>query len=532
MDQISSPKKGLARCKHRSARQVGTNPANLIRAHWILVCTTDFRILVCSLNLRAYRILPKGPRLKLDPLARVRKEHMMTSNISGNASILVELDRLSKGIDRILARWPDGSRPTKLTLLNDLAAAIQSGSDWGALKSSTGVRPPTMRRTHADLIPKVSQAAVRLPARLSPVDSDEDDPKLRDLAQNVQPLFTMTHYGDAIIGLALSLNDGNGFCEASIYTKLVLLRDGQVHVVPADVRDLAADAAHLIFAAIQDLQAIELYSVFTQAACGRLHILIGPCKSVGSLPEFYGRGAPADLPTQSLRILIDEGETPSAADLDVLLRLASATLPHLSLKQFPADKTVQFRLTQPLAGVWKPADFKLPAGLDDRTMFLIPGSADWVHNDRYLYKNRVPIHSKLNEALDLALTLIDVDEPDVYLKVALAPEPKNPRTPNGLKPGWRGGLHPEWEIFRKRPGQVAEVLSLDQAMRKRLVAGLNGWAVREGFSLVQDRSQVKAEALIQRSRRRAAHHLKQVEAIMDGADPADEALMQSLGERF
>jgi hypothetical protein len=456
---------------------------------------------------------------------------MMTSNISGDTSIAVKFDRLSKGIDRILERWPDGSRPTKLTLLNDLAAAIQPGSDWGALKASTDAGSRTSRSTHVDLIPKVSRTAVRLPARLTPVNIDEDEPNLSDLAQNLQPLFTMKHGGDLIIGLELSLTDGNGFCEASIYTNLILVRDGQVRVIPAYARDLAADAAQLIFAAIHDLQAIELYSVFAQADCGRLHILVGPCDSVGSLPEIFGRGAPADLPAHSLRILFDQGKTPSAADLDILLRLASSALPHLSLKQFPSDKAVQFRLTQPLNDAWKPADFIFPPDLDDRTMFLVPGSTDWVHDDDYLYKNRVPIHSKLNEALDLALTLIDIDDPDVYLKVSLTPQPKNLRTPNGLKPGWRGGFHSGWEILRMRQSGGAEILSLDQATRKRLAAGLHGWAIREGFSLVQSRARVKAEALIQRSRRRAAHHLKQVEAIMNGADPMDETLMQSLEQR-
>ncbi len=232
--------KGLARCEHRSAQQVRTNPANLIRAHWILVCLTSYSILVCSLSLRAYRILPKGPRLKLDPLARVKKEHMMTSNNSGETSIAVKFDRLSKGIDRILERWPGGSRPTKLTLLNDLAAAIQSGSDWSALKASATGVPRTSRRAHVDLVPKVASAVVRLPARLTPVNIDEDEPNLSDLAQNLQPLFTMEHGGDPIIGLQLSLTDGNGFCEASIYTNLILVRDGQVRVIPAYARDLGS----------------------------------------------------------------------------------------------------------------------------------------------------------------------------------------------------------------------------------------------------------------------------------------------------
>lgn len=42
---------------------------------------------------------------------------------------LVDLDRLSKGVDRILERWTGEDRLTKQTLLNDLAAAISPGSN-------------------------------------------------------------------------------------------------------------------------------------------------------------------------------------------------------------------------------------------------------------------------------------------------------------------------------------------------------------------------------------------------------------------
>ena len=48
----------------------------------------------------------------------------INTNVPSDEILPVELDRLSKGVDRILERWIGENRPTKLTLLNDLAAAI------------------------------------------------------------------------------------------------------------------------------------------------------------------------------------------------------------------------------------------------------------------------------------------------------------------------------------------------------------------------------------------------------------------------
>ena len=444
-------------------------------------------------------------------------------------SLSVEFDQLSSGIDRILDRWTCGNRPTKLTLLNDLAAAIQPSADWGALKAAAA--KPSLApngESHASLIPHVPKPAVGLPARLSAVKNGENDLRLADLADDVQPLFSLKHGEDPIIGLELSVTDGNGFCDASIYYRLILLRDGEPYVKSVHAYDLASDAARLIFCAIQNLQSTDLYPVFAQLDCGRLLILLGPSHCVVSLPEKFGRGAPANMPSQGVRVLFDEGDAPSAADINLSLRLASAALPHLGLKQFPKDTPIQFKLSEPLTHVWTPVEFEFSPYLDERPMFRQPGTKDWTHDAEFLLDARIGKYVAFGEPLDLALALIDIDDPEVYLKVSLTPGPKNPRGSKGLKPGGRGGFHRAWEVLRLRQGKPAETLFLDAVTRLRLETGLNGWAVHEGYHVTDNWSLVKAEALVARDIRRASHHMKQVEAVMDGADPTDETMMKSL----
>ncbi len=63
---VTSLHRGWRAVIYRLAQQVKTNPANLIRAQWILVCLAHTQISVCSLILRICRILPMGPWFKLD----------------------------------------------------------------------------------------------------------------------------------------------------------------------------------------------------------------------------------------------------------------------------------------------------------------------------------------------------------------------------------------------------------------------------------------------------------------------------------
>ncbi|VDC33791.1 hypothetical protein [Pseudogemmobacter humi] len=452
---------------------------------------------------------------------------MTKFNPNQTSHLSVGFDQLSKGIDKILVRWPTGERPSKLTLLNDLAEAIRPGSNWGALKALKAAPAPTVAQSNAELIPYPATSSVRMPARLTPVAHDEDGHTLLELTESLRPLFSMSHRNDPIIGLDLTLTDGNGFISASIYSRLILLHEGRTRSVPVFAHDMDAETVALIFGAIQEIELTELYPVLTQAGNNDLRIILGPCQSIGAFPEPYSNGGSAEH--LGLRVLFDEEAPPGAADLDVLLRLASVATPHLSLKQFPANKQIQFRLTQPLTDIWAPTDFEIPANLDDRPVFLLPGAEGWVRDSDRIFDVRIHGHSKLGEALDLALTLINIDDPDIVLHAAVTSEPKRLKQGVVERAGWRGGFHKDWRVLRVKSGRRPEILRLEPALRARLEAGFNGWAARDGFKLVEAISEVEAEALIPRNRRRATHHLKQVEAIMHGADPMDKELMQTLG---
>lgn len=165
---------------------------------------------------------------------------------------------------------------------------------------------------------------------------------------------------------------------------------------------------------------------------------------------------------------------------------------------------------------WSATEFLVPELLDGRDLFRPNARSDWSHGGDFMCKRRVSEYGKLGEALDLALALIDVDDPEVYLHVHLTSEPKRAKN-SRARPGWRGGLVEGWRVLRMEPGSDPMILSLDEETEKRFAAGLHGWAKEEGYSVETEVPKQAVEALISRDARRASHHLDDVRALMDSA---------------
>lgn len=428
--------------------------------------------------------------------------------------VTTTLEALSKGIDRILKRWPEPNKPSKLSLLNDLAQAIRPGANWGALKSQQREVQPAARQNNMALIPRPGREARTLPARMFPIDAMDNGSSIFELSEDVKPLFGMTHRGHPIVGLVLSAWDGNGSCDISIFTRFVLVKDGQIVVETAHAWEMSANVGHLVLQAVQNLQWTNLYPTYAQSDCSHLCVLVGPFYGAAALPGSGYRRAGVDVESQGLRLLFDPNEVPSLEDIDTCLRLASSSLQGLELEAFPSADPIQFRISQPRMNVWSATDFPIPELLDGRDLFRPNTRSDWSHGGDFMWKRRVSKYGKLGEALDLALTLIDVDDPEVYLHVHLTSEPKSAKNARA-QPGWRGGMVKGWRVLKMELGSDPMILSLDEETEQRLAAGLHGWAKNEGYSVETERPKQAVEALIFRDARRASHHLDEVQAIMD-----------------
>lgn len=436
----------------------------------------------------------------------------MTTNreTSQNYPITTSLENLSKGVDRILRRWSDAKKPTKLSLLNDLAQAIRPGANWGALKSKA---QPGSREDNSRFIPRPPRDAETFSARMFAVDPKENGTSIYELAEDVSPLFSMHHERHPILGLELSVWDGNGACDVSIYTRLVLSKDSGVTVETVHAWEMTPEVAHLVFLTVQNLQWANLYPAYAQSDCGHLCIILGPFYGAAALPASRFRGAGTDMASQGLRLLFDTNDIPSINDMDMCLRLVSSCLPGLELETFPYSEPVQFRISQPRLNVWMPVEFELPKTLDGRNLYRATQKQDWVHGGDFQWKRRVSEYGKLGEALDLALTLVDIDDPNVYLHIVLTPEPKR-KTSAKIAPGWRGGMMLGWKVLKLKNGADPKILSLDMETQERLEAGLHGWAKHEGYSVEDEYPKKSVEALIVRDSQRASHHLEDVRALM------------------
>lgn len=461
----------------------------------------------------------------------------MSNDPNGTSThpVTTSLERLSIGIDRILDRWTTPNRPRKLSLLNDLASAIHKGSDWGALKHASRQpvakgEPATFPRRsteHIAHIPMASRSANVLPARLFAIPHLDDRIAICELADDARSLFSMSHDGDPILGLDLQVWEGNGEVDVSIFARLILLRAGSVVVEDVDAWEMNPEIARLVYCAVQNLQRAPIYNALAQLDCFSMHIILGPFDVALAIPDGSGRAASRELPTQGVRILIDEGSAPEAVDLDVSLRLLGAALPALGFEGFPRESPVRFQISQQREKIWSSIGFEIPNELDHyRSLFRRKQSDDWVHSDLFVLRSGHQYCETISEALDLSLALVDVDAPDLFLHVRLAPVPSS-RGSSKRKPGWRGGIVEDWRVVRLEAGLEPQVLSLDHETNARLARGINGWAMHEGYSIGKEATPQCIEALVPRSRRRASRHMEQVRAIINGADPLDTELIGS-----
>jgi hypothetical protein len=416
--------------------------------------------------------------------------------------VTTSLVRLSSAISRILSRFSSESTPTKLTLLNDLAEAIRPGSNWEALEAAMRPEAQEERRQAAAAevaIPPAPRGARTLPARLWLIEDEAEQVRLRDLIEDSRPLFVLTHRGLPIVGLELQAYDGNGDLDVSFWPNLFVLKDGQVAYYTPHALGMEDEVARLAFGAVQNLTAAPFYSVFGQLDAASLRIILGPCAAAAAIPSSVGQAAPRDIATQSVRVIAAKDSPPDERELEILLALAGSAMPHLGVKGFGTlDGIVRLRISVPRHVTCSPVKMSLPDALGEYDSFWRNGGEGWSAADpRGLYSG---IPGTIAEALDLALAVLNIDDPDLFLHAWVYP-PSKKELNSRPEVGWRGGLFAGWRILRLRPGAPAESLSLPPEEWNRLELSLNGWTIREGLR-VGDPGKDAIEFLILRGRRR------------------------------
>jgi hypothetical protein len=453
---------------------------------------------------------------------------MTTMNGVGEDDLIVTTTRsLSQAIERILKRFPDGERPSKLLLLNDLAGAIRPGANWGALKAAAlasgeggSVRRETPTKRALLLAPHAAKGARVLPARLHAM---AHDPKAFSLAEDIEdvlPLFDLTHDGEPIIGLEVVVEEGNGYADATPWPNLFVLSGGRVERRRDPAIAMEDKVARLVFAAVQNVAALRLYPLLAQLAAHRLHVIFGPARAIGVFPVGWSGGPRRDLvAAQAARVVAPADAPLAAGDLDAIARLMGAALPTLGLEDYGAlDGPVRFVFSEPRDVSWKALSAKdLPANPASSEFLWRGPDGAWRRDDFHLAKGFVMEPYKLDEALDLTLAALDVDELEhIFLHAVIAP-PRGRSNKLKIEPGWRGSLLHGWRIVRLRPGSQPEEAALPDEISEKIAAGLEGWAAREGYNVAAGPSRDAVEVLIPRPLRRASNHLDEVRALVDVA---------------
>lgn len=293
-------------------------------------------------------------------------------------------EHLARAVDRLRERFPTDARPDKNALLNDLAAALRPGSNWGGLLAAGrtsdatagigrigvkvnghGAAAPSGR-----LIPEISPAPGSTPVaalvrRVDPTQGILEAPPFTDeldLAE-IGPVD-----GRTVVGLVLDISENIGGFDTSPFPKLLLrAADGAVSIAWSDAGDLPSGLAWVILGTLQNSYLTDWPGLIVPEGIASATIVLGPAAGAAVLPsgltEAVRRGDAVDRgDAEAVRLLLAEDAAWDAAT--ALARLVEAALPALAAERNEAPPApVHLRLDDPAEqrGLWRPLADAIPA---------------------------------------------------------------------------------------------------------------------------------------------------------------------------
>ena len=186
---------------------------------------------------------------------------------------------LSRAADRILSRFPDGSRPSKNLLLNDIAGAISPGRNWGGLKAQ---RPSPEAAPESSVplpvVPEAAPGALELSARVRTC-SPDDSPVGEDImwvGALCQHIWGRQLHGGRVMGLRLVAKHEGGRHDCWLHADLLLVDGPDVRVRHLCPQEHGHDMAGRVFELIQGIDSADFAADLGRFGDTNVAIFLGP----------------------------------------------------------------------------------------------------------------------------------------------------------------------------------------------------------------------------------------------------------------
>ena len=399
-------------------------------------------------------------------------------------------DHLSRGAEAVLKRFPKSQRPDKNAILNDIAAALKPGKNWGGLLADARSQLQT-RHLLDQVISSLSQIPARsstraaVSAHIGAVERRISDARgLIDLAPFASPVGQAAAEklidGAILAGIVVDIFEEQAGYGVQPITTLLLIRDGQMLALDYILIETSLEISVLVLGVLQEVWLTEWTDLLRSEGISMAKVIVGPRRGAAVVPfetiEAVKRQQDVDkLDAEAVRFVVPE-ENYDPEDTDLLVRLTEMALPALAEIE---SKLVRIDLAgrNPDTGIWMPIDQSIPAPPWERDYIVQTSRGDWVSAKDDPTGSGMTLSHLMGEALAFVLDYhgISFQEPLCIEASAREMSPKNRIREFGT----------DWRILVWRDGKLGEWRLSDPDKHAQLRRQLESW-------LVSERSQIKA----------------------------------------
>lgn len=424
-------------------------------------------------------------------------------------AITATAGQISQAADRIMARWPkdDVSRPEKLAILNDFAASVRPGTNWGGLvekcrgaakdSHSEAESAARLRKIVAN-VKSLSGTATAVGARVTEFADAQgllDSPSM--LTSQVADACLDLPGGGNLVGVCLRVFETQSWAQFEIDPVLVIEESGEVVTMNVDIHDTPAALLAALYRIMERASQLQWWSFLQSHGLSQAYLVFGPAHCVGLIPwgafDLLSKGKPIDRHHRDAVLLIADPASDAPdhrTDIIKMAGLVARILPDLTYhwsEGADGPFRLELDLREPIKTNQGDPLADLPTELPTHGFLARTSSrSKWItsHSDKAV---SLPLHLDhgLGEALHFALKAIGLsDERSLILYARV----------NRSRPGkaFSGFISDDWQVLILHDGALRSWSVAEPEAQKSFRRNFEAWIkVESNITVLPDRSMPK-----------------------------------------
>lgn len=375
-------------------------------------------------------------------------------------------DHLSRAAEAILRRFPSTDRPEKNAILNDIAAALRPGKNWGGLLDAHREGHQTVTSDGQSEFPNALRALEKV-AQHKPdktVVIGAVDRRLSNAGGVVDTCFIgasgglgaleIDSDGGVLVGIVVDIIEQMSGYEVQPVPSLLIVKDDRLIKIDYNRIDATPATAQLVFQVLQEVWFTDWSELLHAEGISIGQVIVGPIRGAAVITretrEAVNHGQNIHHHQAGAVRFVLPDDIDAAMDLALLSRLTEITLATGMTSRLRSWPRIDIAGLHPRLGVWNPIE-GLPAELPYEDLVLTPSGKGWLSvSDDPTMTGRNLAHL-LGEALAFAMDFHGVSYQEGLFIEATARE-RSPQdkerlfADNWRLVAWRGDQAGEWRL--------------------------------------------------------------------------------------